>query len=282
MILSYHPIFKADKNLICAGREPSADDSAAIEEADAVILSQGCYESLYKMARNHCRNVFPNFDAKFEYPGKTGQARLFRKTKAAYPRTEIFSTVKPFFNQTGALIQKPLFAFPFVFKFDWGGEGKTVSLIKTHREFLEIMRRARRFEQSGQKGFLFQEYILSQNRTLRVVVIGRDYHSYWRVQKDPEQFQSGLTAGGIVDRKSDPDLQEAGISAAKAFCEKTGINLAGFDYLFSSEAGENKPLLLEINYFFARQGLGGSEKYYQMLVSAIENWLNSLNCQMIF
>lgn len=277
MILSYHPIFEGDKNLICAGREPSAEDLAALGEADVVILSQGCYEPLYKMARNHCRNVFPNFDAKFKYPGKTGQIRLFKKTKTAHPQTEIFSTVNPFFNPAAVLIKKPFFAFPFVFKFDWGGEGNTVYLITSHKDFVEILHRARRFEQTGQKGFLFQEYIPAQNRSLRVVVIGQDFYSYWRVKKNPKQFQSSLAAGGIVDRKSDPELQESGILAANAFCEKTGINLAGFDYLFSSEAGEKKPLLLEINYFFGRQGLGGSEKYYMLLISAIEKWLKTLN-----
>ena len=38
------------------------DDLDAIRAADAVILPQGCYQSLYEMARKNCKHVFPNFD----------------------------------------------------------------------------------------------------------------------------------------------------------------------------------------------------------------------------
>ena len=33
MILSFHPLFEADKNIICAGRAPGAEDLAAIKAA---------------------------------------------------------------------------------------------------------------------------------------------------------------------------------------------------------------------------------------------------------
>ncbi|MBU4419623.1 MAG: hypothetical protein KKH84_01295, partial [Proteobacteria bacterium] len=59
--------------------------------------------------------------------------------------------------------------------------------------------------------------------------------------------------------------------------KKTGINLAGFDFLFSSEVNIKEPLFLEINYFFGRKGLGGSEKYYKILESEIQKWIESLN-----
>jgi ribosomal protein S6--L-glutamate ligase len=42
---------------------------------------------------------------------------------------------------------------------------------------------------------------------------------------------------------------------------------------------ETKPLLLEINYYFARQGLGGNDAYYQLLEQAIERWLQGLGVQ---
>ena len=73
MILSFHPCFEADINIICAGREPDHNDSAAMRSAAAVILPQGCREALYRMAKQNCAHVFPNYDARFEYPGKTGQ-----------------------------------------------------------------------------------------------------------------------------------------------------------------------------------------------------------------
>jgi len=67
------------------------------------------------------------------------------------------------------------------------------------------------------------------------------------------------------------------LDRVKDFCRKTGINLAGFDFLFSSENYYNdEPLFLEINYFFGRKGLGGSEKFYKILNSEIAKWIKSL------
>ena len=79
MILSFHPCFNGDKNIICAGRAPTEDDLNLIRSADAVILPQGCNESLYKLAKKNCKSVFPNYDARFKYPGKIGQIELFNK-----------------------------------------------------------------------------------------------------------------------------------------------------------------------------------------------------------
>jgi ribosomal protein S6--L-glutamate ligase len=38
MILSFHPLISADKNILCAGRNPNNHDLEAIKHADAVIL----------------------------------------------------------------------------------------------------------------------------------------------------------------------------------------------------------------------------------------------------
>jgi len=80
MILSFHPCFEADKNILCAGRDPDLDDLAAIKLADAVILPQGCKKSLYEMAEQNCEHVFPDYKARFSFPGKTGQIKLFQET----------------------------------------------------------------------------------------------------------------------------------------------------------------------------------------------------------
>jgi ribosomal protein S6--L-glutamate ligase len=42
-----------------------------------------------------------------------------------------------------------------------------------------------------------------------------------------------------------------------------------------------QPLFLEINYFFGRAGLGGSERFYDMLQTEIDNWLAGLGLQVI-
>ena len=101
MIVSFHPLFEADKNIICAGRDPDADDLVAIKKASAVILSQGCRQSLYEMARDNCSHVFPNYDTRFNYPGKIGQTRLFQKYSTAHPHTEIYPSLDEFRKQFG-------------------------------------------------------------------------------------------------------------------------------------------------------------------------------------
>lgn len=276
MIVSFHPWFKADKNIICAGREPDSGDLAAVKTADAVVLPQGCYKSLYEMARDNCANVFPDFDAKFKYPGKIGQIKLFQEKAVAYPKTETFPSIENYLYHYGEFSNQFPFNLPFVFKFDWGGEGENVYLIKSVKDLQGVLQKAAIYESTGQAGFLMQEYISSQNRSLRVVVINRKIITYWRILKNREGFCSNLSQGAVIDFDVDPDLQEMAAFSVKNFCKQTKINLAGIDILFSSDVKIKEPLFLEINYFFGRKGLGGSEKYYELLVAEIRRWIKSL------
>jgi len=279
MILSYHPCFVADKNIICAGRKPDINDLAAIEEADAVVLPQGCSELLYTMAKNNCSNVFPNFEARFKYPGKINQIKLFKKTNTPHPKTETFPTVRVFKAQYGRSPNMPEFPFPIVFKFDWGGEGDMVYYVSSLNELNHLILKAEEFEKTSQSGFLVQENIPSKGKSLRINVIGQRFISFWRILDNAKMFHSNISKGAEIDYNSYPELQEAAYKSVFYFCQNTGINLAGFDILFSfdtSGALETGPLFLEINYFFGRRGLGGSEKFYSILVQEIHNWLNGL------
>jgi ribosomal protein S6--L-glutamate ligase len=276
MILSYHPCFEADRNRLCAGRKPGSDDLEAMLAADAIILPQGCHEPLYTMARTNCNHVFPNFDAKFKYTGKIGQTLLFQKINAAHPRTETHLNMDAFSMHYEGFPERPNFDFPFVFKFDWGGEGDHVYLIQSAENFSKVLQIAGNYENSGQKGFIIQEYIPAGNRSLRVVVIGRTIVSYWRIQNDADHFLSNVAKGAIIDYDTDTDMQEIAIKSVKHFCSQTGINLAGFDILFSSRSKVKTPLFLEINYFFGRQGLGGSDKFYDILTKEIIKWIESI------
>ena len=139
-----------------------------------------------------------------------------------------------------------------------------------------VLQTAIKYENSGQKGFIIQEYIPANNRSLRVAVIGQTIVSYWRIQRDTDHFLSNVAKGAMIDYDTDPDLQKTAIKSVKDFCSQTRINLAGFDILFSSRAKVKTPLFLEINYFFGRQGLGGSEKFYGTLTKEIMKWIESL------
>ena len=71
-------------------------------------------------------------------------------------------------------------------------------------------------------------------------------------------------------------MQRSAVRAVKSFCMKTSVNLAGFDLLFSTDPKTTDPYFLEINYFFGRRGLGGSENYYKLLLHEIDVWLKEV------
>lgn len=280
MILSFHPCFIGDRNIICAGREPGPDERSAIKTAGAVILPQGCGQSLYEMARDHCPYIFPNYEARFRYPGKIGDIALFKKENLPHPDTWCYMRVGDLDHTEREGWRNRIEATPFVFKLAWGGEGETVCLMRSGEEFDRIMDHAERFEQSGQTGFLIQEYIPT-DRSLRIVVIGGRLVTYWRVSNATDGFFTSLAKGAALDRLSDPDLKAKASRYILKFCDKTGINLAAFDAIFSSRETENEPLFLEMNYFFGRRGLGGSEAYYAMLNTEIVCWLDRLGLSVV-
>jgi ribosomal protein S6--L-glutamate ligase len=230
------------------------------------------------MAKDNCKNIFPNYDARFDYPGKTGQIYLFQKTDTAHPESKIFPSLSHLCDSNGDIINEQLlFTYPFVLKLDWGGEGETVYLVKTITELKVFIKKIEAYEKSGQQGFILQKFIESGNKSLRTVVIGNKMISYWRIQKNQNKFCAGLSQGATIEFDTEPTLINLAEKKTKEFCNKTGINLAGFDFIFSSNDKDNKPLFLEINYFFGRSGIGGSEKYYKILNKEIKNWLKSLS-----
>ena len=279
LILSFHPLYEADGNILCAGRDPGQVERDAIKAARAVILPQGCRESLYVMARENCSYVFPNYDKRFEYPNKIGQTRLFKTTSAPHPQTETFRSVAEFRVAYAGPQTAQLVHYPLVFKFDWGGEGDNVFLLNNARQMDIAINRAVSYEKTGQYGFLLQEFIPSRGQSLRVVVIHSALIAYWRMQPNPDAFYTNLKKGARIETADAPLLQDIAKKAVRVFCGKTHINLAGFDFLFSENSlqkGRIEPLFLEINYFFGRKGLGGSEAYYKILQREIDSWVQSV------
>jgi ribosomal protein S6--L-glutamate ligase len=270
LILSFHPIITADRNILFAGREPGREDLAAIQAARAVILPQGCTEALYRMARANCAHVFPNLDARFNFQGKLGQIRLFRRLGVAHPPTRLFDSV------TGFHQAAPPIDFPAVIKWDWGGEGETVFKVDHPQGFAALLARTAECERSGQRGFLVQAFVPTGGRALRMAQIGRQRIDYWRIHEDARRFGSALAHGARIDDRIEPHLRAAAGNVVSKVIAQTGLQLAGFDFIFdkySLEAGRIEPLMLEINYYFGRRGLGGSERYYAILIGEIDAWL---------
>jgi ribosomal protein S6--L-glutamate ligase len=280
MILSFHPIYEGDHNRICAGRDPDDDDLAVIQQAAIIILPQGCRQSLYRAATQYDARVFPNYDARFAYPGKVGQSRLFEAAGVPHPPTVRYAGADDFFRRHPD--GKGPFRSPAVVKLDWGGEGESVFPFGRDDDLPPILRHVQECEATGQQGFIIQPWIPAAGRSLRVVVMGPHMVSYWRTVPDHAFGMASLARGGAIDRTSDPRLIAAAEGAAAAFCRQTAINLAGFDFLFSTDpavADAQTPLFIEINYFFGRRGLGGSDAYYRKLLDAIEHWVAGTDSQ---
>lgn len=198
MIVSFHPCYVGDANFICAGREPDASDLTAISRARAVVLPQGCRQPLYEMAVANCPHVFPNYDARFAYPGKLGQIRMFRESGTPHPETVTFSDTRAYFDMFGRKPRPHGLQPPLVFKFDWGGEGETVFWIDSRQALDNAIEQAARYEKTGQHGFLIQEPVDCGRRSLRVVVGGR-LMSYWRVQPDPGILSTSISLGAVIE-----------------------------------------------------------------------------------
>ncbi len=271
MILSFHPVFVGDQNILCAGRDPGEEERTAIWQAQAVILPQGCRESLYSMASQGPAPVFPDYQARFRYPGKLGQASLFKKASIPHPETLIFPTLKTF--RELSIKQNPPFDFPWVFKFDWGGEGHTVYLLKAWQDLDQAVEKAALFEETGQCGFVIQKFIPCGQRCLRAVVLHEKIILYWKISAIESPVMTGMRQGASIDHQVDADVKKQAIAATRNLCKKTGINLAGLDLIFPEN--NTGPLFLEINHYFGRRGLGGSDNYYRLLTHAINDWLKS-------
>ncbi|MFH1076877.1 MAG: glutathione synthase, partial [Pseudomonadota bacterium] len=161
--------------------------------------------------------------------------------------------------------------FPFVFKLNVGGEGESVFLIKNEGDLKRSLKRAAEAEKIGIQGLLFQEYIPHDGKCLRITVIGDQFLCYWRIQKKTDVFYVNMQHGAQIEHDLGSAYAQKATSLLKDFCLSTGINMAGFDCLFRKD--DPMPLFLEINYFFGRQGLGGSFKFYELFEKAVERWL---------
>lgn len=268
MILSFHPLITGDENINCAGRPPGAEEREAVFSARAVIVPQGVREDLYRLCRSACPLVWPNYDPRFDYPGKVGQALLFAAHGLARPRTVVFPSVEDFNRRRGGAL-----ALPCVLKASHGGEGGGVFPVYKRSDLKHALKILAREEAQGRGGFIQQEMIEHGGRDLRVVLVGGRTVACWRWAPPEEGFLTNLSSGGRLDFDSDPDLIELGVRAVREFGGRSGINLAGFDLMFDRRSTEPRPLFIEINYYFGRRALGGSRGYYRLLRQAANRWL---------
>lgn len=263
MIVSFHPCIEADVHIIVGDRSLTNKEKEFLKKADAIILPQACSRQLYEICSNIGVPIFPEYKYRFEYPGKTGQIRLFKELCLPYPCTICLANKGELLKKMDYLAYK----LPFFIKEDMKHEGKGIYFINSMQDIEKVWNRIPKDEP-----ILVQQFIECGGDVLRIVVIGEYIISYWKRPKMPDQVITTLSENAEIDYKWKPHLQEKGKRLVKDLVSKTGINLSAIDMIFEEE----RPLLLEINYYFGRRGLGGSDRYYKLLFSAVKKWLLKL------
>jgi len=268
MILSFHPVIVADVQIILGDRSLGADELSLINEAKAIILPQGCPKALYQACRESSALLFPNYDLRYTYPGKIGQSRLFQERQWPCPTTRRWPSVQEFvLRQMEGNLPHVL---PFFLKRDMSHEGEGIYLIRTPPDLGMALKD---ISKKGDSGFVSQDLVPSEGNVLRAVIIGEGFRTYWKKPSEPGQMITTINTGSVVDETWRPELQGKGLALARQVSGDSGINLAALDIVFPLTEPDPRPLILEINYYFGRRGLGGSLRYYRLLVDAVREWL---------
>jgi ribosomal protein S6--L-glutamate ligase len=277
MIASLHPCITKDINILCAGRSLTEGEKKRLAKARAVVVPQGVTAEVYQACRRMVPRVFPNYDLRFPLEGKVGDALLFEYYQVPHPQTLIFKNRKELIENypDPEVLPSLLSGYPLVLKANQGGEGTFVFPVHSKEELLEKIALLPKGTRSSE-GFVLQERIDHGGEDLRVVVLFDTFYAYWRRQSDPNSFLTNLSQGGVIDYGGDGLLKERAVEAVRDFCQRSGINVAGFDLIFDRKAKPAVPLFLEINYYFGRRGLGGSMRFYELFARAVDRWLASL------
>mgnify|MGYP001823531838 CR=1 FL=1 len=272
MILSFHPCFLGDTLVILGDGILDSHDLCHIQAAELIILPQYCTLELYRACKSSSAQLFPNYDARFEYPGKMGQSLLFKKTKCPHPETMRWASVTAFREAYQAEGDFP-HRIPFLIKGNETHEGERIYTITDRSALERSLEDLELLEDLESSGFISQELISTEGNVLRVVIVGSRLITYWKRAQRPGQMITTISRGAKIDREWRFDLQEKARIETERLVAATGINLAAIDFIFDFRSPDPQPLFLEINYIFGRRGLGGSMRFYRLLTEAVQEWL---------
>jgi ribosomal protein S6--L-glutamate ligase len=272
MIISFHPCFDSGNQIILGDRTLDPDILGQIQNAEAIILPQSCSEELFEACHHTRALLFPDYEMRFKYQGKIGQSRLFKDFGLPHPETLCWTNVKEY-KKKHENIKNPPHQWPFILKEDRSHEAEGVYFVEDPKSLESALQRIELKENSGHKGFVSQAFIDSKGNVLRTVIMGRRIISYWKRPAEPGQTITTISRGADIDHDWRAELQEKGKKYALDLSDKTGINLGAIDFVFEESDEDPDPIFLEINYFFGRRGIGGTEKYYRLLFDALQNWL---------
>ena len=270
-LVSYHPALEADENLLLVSqRALGPQDEEALRGAAAVFLPQVCRPDLHALVQSFGLPHFPRPACQLTYNGKVGNHRLFAELGLPQPATLEFSGLElavAAWREGGLRGLEP----PLVAKGAAGGEGRNVYLVHSPEDLEALGPRLETASAFGPAGLILQQYVESQGRDMRVLIIGDELEAFWRIGA-PGEFRANLSQGGRVERGERPRDLERGKELAEALAKWAGIDLAAVDLLHPLGAD---PLLLEINFYFGRSALGGEGPFLGRLLAAARRWLQA-------
>lgn len=269
MLLSFHPIIKADINLSVAGKSfLSKKAIEAIKKADAIILPQIAPLFLYEMVIEREKPHFPDQSLRFRWKHKADQLRSFDEWEIPYPKTLIFESFESFLEANPDEISS--LGYPFFLKSALEHEGEGIFLVKDEEDLTRIRTDLPAWLLSGP--ILAQRCVSTHGYVLRVVSLYKLHLAYWK--KDDSEIVS-ISRGARIIRHYRKDLIQKGIEEVTRLKGKARLDLAAVDIVFDMDSSSS-PYLLEINFFFGRKGLGGRKGFYKLLLKAVQSWIEEI------
>ena len=235
-----------------------------IRDAAGVLLPRYFSPSRCRAVASLAENIFPRIKARYHYRGKTDQIRLMRRLGLPHPESRLFQSPAEAKRHTEE--HSPALELPCVLKGDRGAGGSEVFPVRTEWQLLDRLRRL-----PGDEPVLLQRWVETGGKDLRVVVVGGEVRSYFRVGVDG--FYNNVAQGAEIVQEAYPELQRKGQYLAREAAQASGIDLAAFDIAFPRET---KPVLLEINFLFGTKGLGGKAGYNRLFGLALARWMREV------
>lgn len=258
--VSFHPEIPMEENLPVFSPLEDPKTQEILKSAAGVLIPSYVTPRRYRSITQWCRSWFPRLDARFDYGGKTRQITLFGAQGVRHPESVTFQNATELMEHAAS--HDPPGGYPCILKGDTGGGGSTVFPIRTPADLARCVERL-----PSDRPMLLQRWVDHGGMDLRVVVYGRQAVSYFRIGGG--RFYNNVCRGGRLNHERRPDLQQRGIDAVRALCERTAIDVAGFDLMFP-DSGE--PVFIEINFHFGRKGLGGTPGHRRFWSRAVEQW----------
>ena len=238
-----------------------------IRGAAGVLLPRYFSPSRCREVASLATNIFPSIEARYHYRGKTEQIRLMRRLGLPHPESRLFES--PAQAKRHAEEYGPGLELPCVLKGDRGAGGSQVFPVRSQWQLLDRLRRL-----PDNEPVLLQRWVETWSRDLRVVVVGGEVRSYFRVGVDG--FYNNVAKGAEIEQEAHPELQRRGQELAREAARAAGFDLAAFDIAFPDDT---EPVLLEINFLFGTKGLGGKAGYNRLFGLALARWMQTVLTQ---